>query len=131
MRVGQPEKTHGHIKWNDDHDRREHVGEKDQPRDRLAPMEAKAREAVGGGHRNKQRQANSGKRYGETVAEIREKTSLCEQPAKIVEVTCVGQSVGGVTKISREGFNAVDAIHAKGKAVKASSANAANISTWP
>jgi hypothetical protein len=43
----------------------------------------------------------------------------------------VGQSVGGVTKISRDGFNAVEAIHAKGKAVKMSSTNAANISAWP
>jgi hypothetical protein len=36
-----------------------------------------------------------------------------------------------VTKISRDGFNAVEAIHAKGKAVKTSSAKAANINTWP
>src|SRR6266446_7644828 len=38
MRIGQPEKTHDHVKWNDDHDRREHVGEEDQPCDRLPPI---------------------------------------------------------------------------------------------
>src|SRR6266511_3789098 len=84
MRVGQAEEAHGHEERNDDHDRREHVGEEDQPRELLPRRKAKAREAV-----------------------------------------------GGVTKISREGFSAVEAIQANGKAVKTSSAKAAHITAWP
>src|SRR5262249_18375568 len=85
MRVGQPEKTHGYVKWNDDHDRREHVGEENKARDHLPPMETKAREAVGSWHRNKQGQSNGGERHDKTVAEISKKARLREQPPEIVE----------------------------------------------
>ena len=40
---------------------------------------------------------------------------LVEQPLRLSSVTCAGQSVGGVTKISREGFSAVEAIQSERK----------------